>query len=103
MFFLRQNIQYLKRWPSHQLGIAPAAHQLQRLRDELDLANAARPELDVAGALAARHVAAYLGVQSAHRGERRVFEILAEHERPYDAVELRVSRADGVRAGHRPR
>ena len=52
---------------SGERRVAPAAHQLQRLRDELDLADAAGAELDVLGELAARDFAPHLGVQAAHR------------------------------------
>ena len=46
-----------------QRRIAPAADQLQRLGDELDLADAARAELDVLGELAPRDLAPHFGVQ----------------------------------------
>ena len=78
--------------------VAPAAHQLQRLRHELDLADAARAELDVAGELAPLDVAPHLGMQRAHGVEGGVVEIFAKHERPHDLRKRAVrSTAQGTR------
>ncbi len=82
--FLRQQIQNQERRPRGELRIAPAAHQLQRLRDELDLTDAAGTELDVLRQLAARHVAPHFGVQPAHGVEGAIVEVLAVDERPHD-------------------
>ena len=71
-----------------QLRVAAAADELQRLRDELDLADAAGAELDVVGELAPRHLAAHLGVQAAHRREGAVVEVLAEDEGPDDVFQF---------------
>ena len=87
-----------QRRPDREHRLAPAAHQLHRLHDELDLADSARPELDVLRQLAPRHVAPHFGVQPAHRGERAEVEVLAVDERPHDRIELRVAAA-----GDRPR
>ena len=84
---LAQDSQGLQRWLDAKLGIAPAADQLHRLHDELDLADPARPELDVLGELAAGNVAPDFGVQRPHRRQRGVVEVLAENERPHDAIE----------------
>jgi hypothetical protein len=82
--FCRQHFQRLEGRPYPQLRVAAAAHELQRLHDELDLADAAGAELDVLGELAPGDVAAHLRVQRAQRAERAVVEVLAEHERPHD-------------------
>ena len=84
-----------------RLGVAPAADELERLRDELDLADAAGAELDVVGELAPRHLGADLRVQV--RAPRRcaVVEILPEHERPDDPLEAvghaRIAAGDDAR------
>jgi hypothetical protein len=100
--FLLQHGECLHRGLHAQRRVAAAADQLQRLHDELDLADAARAELDVLGELAARYVAPHLGVQPAHRGERGVVEIFAEDERPDDGVERAVVRS-GQRSRFQPR
>ena len=64
---LREERQHRERRADLQRGIAPAADQLERLGDELDLADAARAELDLIGELAARHLGADLRVELAHR------------------------------------
>src|SRR4051812_24738431 len=50
---LGEERQYRKRRVAAQRRIATAADQLEELNDELDLANAARTELDVVGDVAA--------------------------------------------------
>ena len=92
---LRQEIlpgedgQDLQRRPDGQLRVAPAADELQRLGDELDLADAAGAELDVVGEIPPRDIPPYFGVQAAHRRERAVVEVLAVDERPHHALDLR--------------
>ena len=56
-----QSIERAQRAALAQATDAPAVHELQRLREELDLANAAGPELDVV----ARSVGAALGARCA--------------------------------------
>ncbi len=51
--------------PLTQIGVSPAANQLEDLRDELDLANAAGAQLDVVLQVAPRHLGADLPVQIA--------------------------------------
>jgi len=95
---LLQPRQRLERRAHGEPGVAPPAHELQRLRDELDLADATGAELHVLGELAPRHLPSHLGVQTPHRGERGVVEVLAIHERPHDGGELLVRRpAQGAR------
>ncbi|MDZ7651107.1 MAG: hypothetical protein U5L03_00290 [Burkholderiaceae bacterium] len=87
---LRQHCKRAERALATQARLASAAHHLERLRDELDLADAAAAELDVvlvravAGG-AARALLLRLGadhlVQATQRGDRIEVEILAEHER----------------------
>src|SRR5205085_9616906 len=95
---LREHGEHLERRPYRQRSIAAAANQLQRLRDELDLADAARPELHMPGELAPLDVAPNLGMQAAHGVERGVIQILAVDERPHDLRELGV-----LAAAHFPR
>src|SRR6185503_19813557 len=90
--FLTEDGKRLHRRPDAQRRVAAAADELERLHDELDLADPARAELDVLGELAPLLVAAHFGVPAAHGGERGVVEVLAEHERPYDGVERGVVR-----------
>ena len=71
-----------------QVGLAPAAHDLQRLHDELDLANAAVAELDVGRAVAARALFADLAVHVAQSLVGVVVEVLAEDEGRDELVEL---------------
>src|SRR5207244_6368946 len=67
-------------------------------REELDLADAARPELDLIGEFPLRHLFADLRVQLAHRRERTVIEIFAVHERAHDRGERAVFTAGPERA-----
>ena len=77
---LGQQVQHLQRRPDLQRLVAAAADQLEHLGDELDLADAARAELDVVGHVAPRHFAADLRVQLAHGVDGAVVEVLAENE-----------------------
>ena len=95
--FLRKLLQHFKRRPHRQRRIAAAANQLQRLGDEFDLADAARPELDVPGELAPRDLAPHFGMQPAHCREGRVVEVLAVDERPHDGVKFAVPAARNAR------
>ena len=61
--------------------IASAVHQLQRLHDELDFANATRPELDVLPQAFAAHLFVDLHLHAAQRFEGREIQIAAIHER----------------------
>ncbi len=80
--------QHLERGARAQSRIAPAADQLETLRDELDLADAAGPELDVAREVAARDLLPDLRVELAHRVDGAEVEVLPEHERLRDLREL---------------
>src|SRR5690606_18361989 len=71
-----------------QLLVAAAAYQLEDLRHKLDLAYAARAELDVVGHVLAFDLAAYLRVQLAHGVDGAVIEVLAEHEGAADRFQL---------------
>ena len=79
----------LERRANAQLRVAAGAHELQRLHDELDLADAAGPQLHVVREFAPRDVAPHFGVQPAHGGERSIVEVLAEHEGAHGRFELR--------------
>jgi hypothetical protein len=80
-----------QRWPRLQSRVASAADQLERLGDELDLADSARTQLDMVGEVAACHLGAYLGMQIAHCREGAKIEIFAVDERAHDGGQ-RVSR-----------
>ncbi|SAI57526.1 Uncharacterised protein [Bordetella ansorpii] len=74
---------------------AAAAHQLEQLDDEFDLADAAVAQLDVVGAVdaaarqgAALPVLADALAQHAQRGQRVEIEVLAVHERHAQAFQL---------------
>ena len=84
--------QRLQRRARAQARIAPGADDLERLRDELDLAYPAAAELDVVGAFLAAGIAprafgADQSMQITQRVDRAEVEILAEHERPHDVEE----------------
>ena len=81
-----------------QFGLAPAADDLQGLHDELDLANAARPELDVRRVVVALALLRDLAVDVAQALVGIVVEVLAKDEGRDERVELVVPRA-----GHRAR
>ena len=68
-------------------GLAAAAHDLKSLRDELDLADAARSELDVLGELLARDLLRDQAFHLPQRVEHAVVEIAAINERREDVVE----------------
>src|SRR5205814_9583916 len=87
---LREQREHCERRADLQRRVAAAANQLEQLRDELDLADAARPELDLIGKLPLRHLLTDLRVQLAHRRERAVIEIFAVYERAHDRGERRV-------------
>ena len=95
----RQALQRIERGPGAQLGELAAAHHLQQLHGELDLADAAARQLDVVGALgppgaAARRLLADLPVQRAQRVEHAVVQIAPEHEGQHHAAQ-RLRRAVG--------
>src|SRR5205807_8993885 len=67
-----------------QLRMPPAGDQLLGLHEELDLANAAAPELDVVALDRDRAMAAegvHLALHRVHVGDRRIVEMLAPDER----------------------
>ena len=77
---LDEQFKHLQRRPDLQRRVAAAADQLEDLGDELDLADAAGTELDVVGHVLARHLAADLRMQVAHRVDGAEIEVLAEDE-----------------------
>ena len=95
-------LQRLQRRARAQLGELAAAHHLQQLHGELDLADAAARKLDVVGALgpagaALGRVLANLLVQHAQRIEHAVVEVAAEHEGQHRAAQrLRRAAVDAV-------
>ncbi len=83
-----------------QAAILAAAHQLQRLHDELDLADTARPELHVAREIAPLHFAFDEALHFAQRLEHAEIEIAAIDERPHGArldLDVGVCRGDRAR------
>ena len=87
----RQFGQHPQRRPDLQFAITPAADQLENLCDELDFADATRPDLDVVGTLAARYLAADLRMKVAHGIERAVIEVFAKHEGAGDFLEFGIA------------
>ena len=94
---LREQREHFQRRADLQRRIAAAAGKLERLRDEFDLADAPRPELDLIGELPARHFLADLRVQLAHRRERAIVEVFAVHERAHDGRKRFVFAAERAR------
>ena len=92
-FALGQQFQHLLRRLYLQVGISPAANELEHLGDEFDFSNAAGTELDVVSHVLFRHFATDLGVQFAHRIDRAEIEILAKDKRMADLVQLVVAAA----------
>ncbi len=80
--------------------LAAAADQLHQLHDELDLADAARTELEMVGQILARDLGVDQRLHLAQAGEGAVVEIAAEHERPQRVEQ---ARAGAAVAGDRPR
>ena len=75
-----------------QLGELPAAHHLQQLHGEFDLADAAARELDIVGALgmpgaAPGRVLANPPVQHAQRVKHAVIQIASEHKGQHHAAQ----------------
>ena len=65
-----------------QRRVAPAVNELERLADELDLADAAGPQLDVAPHPLAFHLLGDQGLHVAQGLEGAVIQIAPVHERP---------------------
>ncbi len=86
---LREQRQRGKRGLLSQFGVAPAADQLEYLRNEFDFADAAGPELDVVGDVAALHLLSDLPVEIAQRRNRVVIEVSAVDERAHQLHEFR--------------
>ena len=82
----RQQVEDLQRCPDLQRGVAAATDQLEDLGDELDLADAARTELDVVGHVLARHLSADLRMQVAHRVDGAEIEVLCGRRRAGDLL-----------------
>lgn len=97
---LRQRLQRRQQVATAQRRLAAAADQLQRLRQELDLADAARPALDVAGHVLARHFGGDHRLHRAQPVQRAVIEIAPVHEWPQRIEE---ALAGGDIAGHAAR
>ena len=81
-----------------QVRLAPAAHELHRLDDELDFANAARSELDVRRVVVALALLADLAMDVAQTLVRIEVQVLAKDERRDQRIELVVP---GARHGPR--
>src|SRR6185437_966061 len=82
-----------------QAAVAAAARQLQRLHDELDLADAARAELDVVGQLAPFHLALDERLHLPEALEHAVVEVAAVDERTDGGgLDLGVALGGGHRA-----
>ena len=97
---LRQRPQRRQQVATAQRRLAAAADKLQRLRQELDLADAARPALDVAGHVLARHFGGDHRLHRAQPVQRAIVEVAAVHERPQ---RLEKAFAGGDIAGHAAR
>ena len=83
-----------------QQGILTTANQLQRLRSEFDLADAAGPQLDVIGQVTSYHLA---GDQTAHltqRIEHAKIKVASINKRPQH---IRLYRRKQSLTGQRPR
>ena len=110
---LRHHRERVDRTPAAQPRLAAAAHDLESLGDELDLANAAAAQLDVVVVVAmpagaARALLLRLGadhlVQPAQRRHRVEVQILAEHERPHGRLQrLDLRGESGLVGEHRRR
>ena len=99
----REHVERLQRRPHPQFGMPPARDQLLGLGEELDLADAATPDLDVVAldrnlALSAKRL--HLALHVVDIGERREVEMLAPDERR-DIAEQRLARRGIARAGPR--
>jgi len=105
---LGQALQRVQRGAAAQLGELPAAHHLQQLHGELDLADAAARELHVIGALgvpgaAFGRMVADLAVQGTQRIEHAVVQVAAEHEgQHHTAQRLHLGAANAVTWRHHP-
>jgi hypothetical protein len=71
-----------------QARFAAAADQLGQLHDELDLADAARAELEVIGQILARHLGIDQRLHLAQAGKRGVVKIFAIDKRPQQFLQL---------------
>ena len=92
-------LQRIDRGPGAQFGKLPAAHHLQHLHGEFNLADAATRHLHIVGALgvacaALDGVFADLPVQHAQRVEHVVVQVAAEHKGQHRAAQ-RLRRAAG--------
>ncbi len=95
-----QRVQRRQQAAFAQCGFAAAADQLQRLHQELDLANATGAALDVVQAVVARDFGGDRRLHLAQAVQRGVVEIAPVHER---AQRLQPFLAGGDVAGHRAR
>jgi hypothetical protein len=102
-------LQRIQRGARAQLGELPAAHHLQQLHGEFDLADAAARQLDIVGALRmpALRLAAWLAdlpVQRAQRLEHAVVQVAAEHEGQHHAAQRQAgAEPESMAARARPR
>ena len=102
-----ERVEGLERAAAAQRLVRPPVHELQQLHRELDVAQAARPQLDLPlhGGRARRGEQALLRVvhhAPAHRAHV-LDEVLALHRRPDQRADGgRVRRAERQVAGHRP-
>jgi len=84
---LREQREHCERRADLQRRVAASAGELEHLRDELDLADASRPELDLIGELPARHFLADLRVQLAQSPRTRRSRGICGNERAHDRGE----------------
>ncbi len=96
----REQRQRLEQAARLQRRLAAASDQLERLHDELDLADAARAELDVVAQVATLDLARDQLLHVAQRLEHAEVEVAAEHERPQHVAVQLVERRGAV---HRAR
>ncbi len=78
---LHQRRQHVQHPALAQTRFTPAAHQLERLDNELDLADTPRPELDVVLLVTALDLAANLALEVTQRVKRLEVQVAAEYER----------------------
>ena len=79
-----QHLQGFQRRPHPQFGMPAAGDQLLGLREELDLADAAAPDLDIVALdrdLALAAIGLHLPLHVVHVGKRREIQMLAPDER----------------------
>ena len=84
-----QNAQHFEQRALLQAQVSPPVNQLEGLSNEFDLANPARPQLDVVGHAFAPHFLLNQLLHGAQRFNRRKIEIAPVHERAQQIEQLR--------------